>query len=118
MRTLLASDDVRAKQAIELFIYRIVKEVGAMAASLRGIDALVFSAGIGEHAASIRATVCERLAWLGVDCDTQANERHDTLISSSHSHVYVCVIPTDEEAMIAHHTAQVLHDLSRQIEAV
>ena len=118
MRTLLASDDLRAKQAIELFIYRIVKEVGAMAASLRGIDALVFSAGIGEHAASIRAAVCERLAWLGVDCDTQANERHDTLISSSHSHVYVCVIPTNEEAMIAHHTAQVLHDLSRQIEAV
>lgn len=116
MRALLASDDPHAKEAIELFVYRIVKEIGALASSLGGLDALVFSAGIGEHAAPIRAAVCEKLAWLGIECDPDANKRHDTLISTSRSAVHVCVIGTDEEAMIAAHTACVVRTIPPPIE--
>jgi len=114
MRTLLASSDRRAREAIDLFIYRIAKEIGALASALRGLDALVFSAGIGEHAASIRAAVCEALFWLGIECDELANQQHQTLISTIHSAVRVFVIRTDEEAVIARHTADVLRDLARQ----
>jgi acetate kinase len=110
MRTLVSSQDPHAKEAIELFVYRIVREIGALASSLGGLDGLVFSAGIGEHMPTIRAAVCEGLAWLGVECDAEANARHDTLISTSHSRVHVCVIRTDEEAMIAAHTAQALRN--------
>lgn len=114
MRTLLASDDARAGEAIELFVYRIVKEIGALTSALGGLDALVFSAGIGEHAAPIRQAVCEGLAWFGVECKVDANHRHETLISTSRSAVRVFVIATDEEAMIAAHTARVMRDLSPQ----
>lgn len=108
MRTLLASDSRDASAAIELFIYRIVKEIGALASALSGLDALVFSAGIGEHAAAIRSEVCAGLAWLGVECDELANDLHETLISTHHSTVRVFVIRTDEEAMIARHTADTM----------
>ena len=111
MRVLQASADPHAKEAIELFVYRLVREIGAMAMSLGGVDALIFSAGIGEHAADIRASVCAALAWLGVECDSEANARHDTLISTPHSRIHVCVIATDEEAMIAAHTAQLVRDV-------
>ena len=111
MRTLLASDDARAREAIDLFVFRIAREAGALTATLGGIDALVFSAGIGEHAAPIRAAVCARLGWLGIACDAAANSRHAALISTSNSRVPVYVVPTDEEAMIASHTAQVLQSM-------
>ena len=105
MRSLLESEDVHAREAIDLFVYRIVKEIGALTAVLGGLDALVFSAGIGEHAACIRSEVCDALAWLGVECDELANDRHETSISTPRSAVRVLVIATDEEAMIAAHTA-------------
>jgi acetate kinase len=108
MRILQASEDPHAKEAIELFVYRLVKELGALTSVLGGLDALIFSAGIGEHVASVRAAVCERLAWLGIECDAEANARHDILISTSRSPVRVFVIATDEETMIAKHTAQAL----------
>jgi len=116
MRVLEASKDPHAREAIELFVFRIVREIGALASSLGGLDALVFSAGIGEHMASIRAAVCERLAWLGIECDAAANARHETLISTSHSQVHVCVIATDEEAMIAAHTAHAMRDVATPLE--
>ncbi len=114
MRTLLASSDRHARDALDLFTYRIVKEIGGLASALHGLDALVFSAGIGEHAASIRAAVCEALSWLGIECDELANQQHQTLISTIHSAVRVFVIRTDEEAVIARHTAEVLRDLDRK----
>lgn len=115
MRTLLASDDARAHEAIDLFVFRIAREAGALISSLGGIDALVFSAGIGEHAAPIRAAVCARLGWLGIECDAEANSRHAALISASTSRVPAYIVPTDEEAMIASHTAYVLQNMPASI---
>ncbi len=103
MRTLLASSDPRAAESIELFVYRIAREIGALTSSLGGLDGLVFTAGIGEHAPEIRARVCARLDWLGVAIDTEANDRNAALISTPASRIAVRVIPTDEEAMIARH---------------
>lgn len=103
MRDLLASTEPQAKEAIELFVYRIGREAAALAGSLGGLDGLVFTAGIGEHAAEIRAAVCERLAWLGVALDAAANRRHAQCISAPESRVKVLVVPTDEEAMIQQH---------------
>lgn len=116
MRTLLASADLRARQAIDLFVFRIVREIGALAASLGGLDALIFSAGIGEHAPAIRAAVCERLGWLGVAYDEDANGRNDFLISTAPSAVRVCVVATDEEAMMAEHVTRLLFSSERVAE--
>ena len=104
VRVLLASDDPHARDAIELFTYRIAGEAGALVSALGGLDGLVFTAGIGEHAAPIRAAVCTRLAWLGVRLDSAANAAGAACISTPDSSVEVRVIATDEEAMIAHHT--------------
>jgi acetate kinase len=103
MRVLLASDDPAAKQAVALFVYRVGRELGSMAAALGGIDALVFTAGIGEHAAEIRRGVCEDAAWLGVDLDQSANLTGGARITRSSSHTSAWVIPTDEDLMIARH---------------
>jgi acetate kinase len=108
MRTLLASGDPRANDAIELFVYRIAREVGALTSSLGGLDSLVFTAGIGEHAPEIRERVCARLGWLGIVLDGEANQRNAALISTPESDVAVRVIPTDEEAMIVHHTLAIV----------
>jgi acetate kinase len=108
MRTLLASDDPRARAAIEQFVYRAALETGALAAALEGIDALVFTGGIGEHAAPVRAMICEKLAWLGIALDPAANAGHAPRISTAASRVSVCIIPTDEEAVIAQHTLRLL----------
>jgi acetate kinase len=118
MRALQASRDPHAKEAIDLFVYQIVRHIGALVASLGGLDALIFSAGIGEHMPAIRSAVCARLAWLGVECDEEANAKQVTLISTPHSRVHVCVIATDEEAMIATHTAQVLREWAAPMETV
>jgi acetate kinase len=108
MRALLASADPAAREAIELFVFRTAREAAALAGTLGGLDALVFTAGIGENAPEIRAQVCERLAWLGVMLDPQANRRGKERISAPESAVSVWVIPTDEEQMIARHTQAAL----------
>lgn len=108
MRTLLASDKAEAREAVDLFCYRIVREIGALAACIGGIDALVFTGGIGEHASEVRRRVCTQLQWLGVDFDDDANENKATRISRAASQTEVLVIPTDEEWMIAQHTFDLL----------
>jgi acetate kinase len=103
-RTLLASQEPSAKQALELFVYFIVRAIGAMASSLQGLDGLIFTAGIGEHQPEIRAAVCARLGWLGVTLDPAANLVNAAIISAPGSAIDVRVMPTNEEAMIARHT--------------
>lgn len=104
MRTLLASSDPHAADAVSLFVYRISRELGSLAAALGGLDALVFTAGIGEHAAEIRRRVCEQAAWLGVDLNEAANAAGAPRITIAGSSASAWVIPTDEDLMIARHT--------------
>jgi acetate kinase len=104
VRTLMASHDPHARDALESFIYRMACEVGSLTSVLGGLDGLVFTAGIGEHAPAIRAALCTRLAWLGLRLDEAANQESALHISTPSSAVAVLVIPTDEEAMIARHT--------------
>ncbi|MCB8880682.1 acetate/propionate family kinase [Acidisoma cellulosilytica] len=108
VRDLLASDKPEAREALDLFAYRLAWEIGALISALGGLDGLVFTAGIGEHSAEIRADVCARLAWLGLRLDAWANKAHAGVISLGESAVAVRVIPTNEEAMIAHHTLGLL----------
>jgi acetate kinase len=108
MRTLETSEDPAAKAAIDLFVYRIGRELGSLAAALGGLDAIVFTAGIGENSARLRERVCKDAAWLGVEFDADANTRNATRISAAQSPVSVWVIPTNEELMIARHTRKVL----------
>lgn len=108
MRDLLASRAPRAAEAIDLYAYRIGREIGSLAAALAGLDALVFTAGIGEHAPAIRALACRRAAWLGVELDEAANSGGGPRISAASSRVSAWVIPTDEELMIARHTKALL----------
>ena len=108
MRALLASEDPRAKLAIDLYVYRIRRELGSLAAALGGLDAIVFTAGIGENAAPIRERVCRDAAWLGIELDTAANAKGGPRISTSRSSVSAWVISTNEELMIAQHTRALL----------
>jgi acetate kinase len=101
MATLLESADPRAREAIDLFVYRVGREIGSLAAALGGIDRLVFTAGIGEHSPAIRARICEHAAWLGVLLNRSHNGMAEQVISSDGSAVEVMVIPTDEERLIA-----------------
>jgi len=110
MRALLSSDAPRAKLAVDLFIYRIGRELGSLAAALGGLDALVFTGGIGEHAVPIRERVCQAAAWLGITLDQAANARGGPLITTGNSRVPARVIPTDEELMIARHTRRLIAD--------
>jgi acetate kinase len=110
IRDLLADDDPRAREAIELFTYRIATEVGALVSALGGLDGLVFTAGIGEHAPTIRSAVCGRLAWLGMRLDEGANAAGAARIGAPDSSIDVRVIATDEEAVIARHTTTTLSD--------
>jgi acetate kinase len=110
MRTLEASADPRAKAAIDLLAYRIGRELGSLAAALGGLDGIVFTAGIGENSASLRARVCRDAAWLGVSLDPDANGRHASCITTGDSGVSAWVIPTNEELMIARHTRRVLEE--------
>src|SRR5579872_2229095 len=104
MRSLLASDDPRAAEAVDLFVYRIGRELGSLAAALGGLDVLIFTAGIGEHAAEIRRRVCQQAAWLEVALDQEANLAGGPRITTQASKVSAWVIPTDEDLMIARHT--------------
>ena len=108
MRDLLGREEPEARLAVDYFIYRIAKEIGALAAALGGVDALVFTAGIGENSPEIRRRVCEASAWLGIEIDAGANENKSTVISSAQSKTSVWVIPTNEELMIALHTGDLL----------
>lgn len=108
MRVLLKSREPSAREAVELFVFRISREAAALAGSLGGLDGLVFTAGIGENSPEIRSAVCARLAWLGVVIDEAANRGGDAKISAPGSRVVVWVIPTDEERMIAAHTHEAL----------
>ncbi len=108
VRTLLASPDARAAEALDLFVYRIGRELGSLAAALGGIDALVFTGGIGENAVPIRARVCRDAAWLGLEFDEGANATGGPRISRPGSRVSAWVLPTNEERMIALHTRRLL----------
>ena len=108
MRELEQSEDPRAKLAIEYFVYRVGLNAGMLAAALQGLDAFVFTAGIGENSVGVRARIAGQLEWLGVTLDPAGNSRHARLISRSDSRIPVYVIPTDEELMIAQHTLSLL----------
>jgi len=108
MRTLLASEESKAKLAVDLYLYRIRRELGSLAAALGGLDAVVFTAGIGENAAVIRGRACCDAAWLGVELDAAANASGGPRISAMASRVSAWVIPTNEELMIARHTQTLL----------
>jgi len=108
MRVLLAGGDPRAAGAIDLFVYRLGRELGSMAAALGGLDALIFTGGIGENAAAIRARVGRDAGWLGLELDEHANDEGKPRISMETSRVAAWVIPTNEERMIAKHTRSVL----------
>ena len=108
MRTLEASAEPAAKAAIDLLVYRIGRELGSLVAALGGLDAIVFTAGIGENSRNLRARVCADAAWLGVELDRAANEAHGPRITSEASRVTAWVVPTNEELMIARHTRRVL----------
>ena len=101
MRALEASDAPEAAQAIDYFVFRLQREIGGLAASIGGIDALVFSGGIGENSALIRARVCERMGWMGIEIDHARNASNARVVSSELARTTVMVIPTDEEAVIA-----------------
>lgn len=116
MRTLLASDDARAQAAVDLFVYRVGRELGSLAAALGGLDALVFTGGIGENAASVRARVCAGAAWLGIRLDAGANGGGGPRISSAGTQPSAWVIPTDENLMIARHTQALLTRKSHRFE--
>lgn len=108
MRGLMASDSPQARAAVELFTYSAAQAVASMATAVGGLDALVFTAGIGEHAAPVRAMICEQVRWMGLEIDPVANAAHSARISTGASRVAVCVIPTNEEIVIARHTLRVL----------
>ena len=108
MRDLEISKDPQAAFAIDYFVYRAGLNAGMLAAALQGIDAFVFTAGIGENSIGLRARIAEKLAWLGVALDPVANSKHALRISKPDSHVSVYVVPTDEELMIAQHTLSML----------
>ena len=116
MRTLLASDESGARLAVDLFVYRIGRELGSLAAALGGLDAIVFTAGIGEHASVLRERVCRDAKWLGVELDDNANASHGPRISRAGSAVSAWVIPTNEELLVARHTARLLdQEISRHV---
>jgi len=118
MRELLTSDSPRAALAVDYFVYRASLFAGMLAAALQGVDALVFTAGVGENSAPVRAAIAAKLGWLGVSIDADANEKHARLVSRPESRVAVYVLPTDEELMIARHTWSLLSKSSKKHERV
>jgi acetate kinase len=108
MRDLLERPEPEARLAVDYFTYRAAKEIGALAAALGGIDAIVFTAGIGENSPEIRRRICEASRWLGVELDDEANDEKVLKISAPESRILVYVIPTNEELMIARHTGRLL----------
>jgi acetate kinase len=117
MRDLLGKSDPAARLAVDYFIYRVAKEIGALAAVLGGIDGLVFTAGIGENSAEVRSRVCEASAWLGIELDADANRARGPRISRANSRISAWVIPTNEELIIARHTGVLLGLIERKLTA-
>lgn len=111
MRDLEQSKDPHAREAVELFVFRAAREIAALASTLGGLDCLVFTAGIGEHSATVRWGICDRLRWLGISIDDAGNQRHDPIVSNPTSSVEVRIIPTDEEIVIARHWLAVIGQL-------
>jgi acetate kinase len=110
MQILLASEDPRAREALDLYIWRIAREAGALTSTLSGLDNFIFTAGVGENASAIRTAVCARLGWLGIETDEAANLSGGPCISTPASCVSVWVIPTDEEQVIARGTLACLRE--------
>jgi acetate kinase len=110
MRRLLSSSDPRAPEAIDLFTFEVAKAVCAMALTLEGLDCLVFTGGIGEHVAKVRALTCNRLRWLGLELDPKANDGDAELVSLGSSSVEIRVIPTSEETTIARHVRAIVKE--------
>ena len=108
MRDLLTRSESEARLAVDYFVYRAAKEIGALAAVLGGIDGVVFTAGIGENSPDIRQRICQASSWLGLELDTEANIHGRGRISSMQSKVSAWVVPTNEELMIARHTGALL----------
>lgn len=108
VRDLLASPAPVAAEAVDMFCYRVTREIGAMVAALEGLDAIVFTGGIGENSPEIRDTICHRLGWLGAHLDQAANQNGKTLLSSTTSRVSILRVPADEELVIAKHTASAM----------
>ena len=108
MKTLLESSEPTAREAVEFFCYRVAREIGSLAMALEGLDALVFTGGIGERAQPVRAAICRAAAWMGLDLDDAANARAATCISKSGARVSAWIVPTDEESVIARHTLRLI----------
>jgi acetate kinase len=108
MRDLLGRSEPEARLAVDYFVYRVAKEIGALTAVLGGLNGLVFTAGIGENSPEIRQRICSASAWLGIEVDNDANAKSQAKISATQSAVPVWVIPTNEELMIARHTGRLL----------
>ena len=108
MRELLDNDSSQAAEAVDLFVYSVGRELGSLAAALGGLDALVFTAGIGEHSAVIREQICREAAWLGIHVDETTNVADSPRISTVDSSVSAWMIPTNEEIIIAEHAVRVV----------
>jgi acetate kinase len=108
MRELEESEGDGARQALDYFVFRIRRELGGLAAALEGLDGVVFCGGIGEHSWRVRARVLERMEWLGLALDAEANRSGGPTISSAASRIRALVVPTDEEAMIARHVIDLI----------
>jgi acetate kinase len=108
MRTLRCSDDPKAREATDLFVYRIIREIGSLAAALGGVDGLVFTGGIGQRDSQTRKEVAEGCAWLGARLDKEANDKHRQRIDGANSALPIWVLPTDEERVICGHTIALL----------
>lgn len=109
MKTLHQADDPKAEEAIDMFCYRVALEMGRLTAALEGVEQVVFSGGVGENDADVRARVLKRCGWLGITLDEEANQRNSGIISAADSAVTVRVMPTNEELMIATHVDELLH---------
>jgi len=113
MRSLLASSDPRAAEAVDVFVYRVQREIGSLAAALGGLDTLVFTGGVGEHAPLVRDRICRSSAWLGLEVDDDLNARGADRISGRDSRVTALVIHTNEDLMVARHMHRLLADVAR-----
>jgi len=118
MRDLERSDDPRAKQAIDYFVFRVRREIGGMAAVLEGLDVIVFCGGIGENSWTVRESVLEAMEWIGIELDPDRNRANAEMISSDRSAVRVFVLRTNEELMIARHAATILAQRDRVLTLV
>jgi acetate kinase len=110
IRDLLASPAPEAEEALNVYTYRIAREIGSLTAALHGLDAIVFTGGVGENSQEIRRRICARLSWMGTDLDGTLNESGAGVISAQHSNIAVAVVPANEEEVIAREAFSLLRD--------